>query len=111
MLQFIKDGDLTTSQAYFSEMSGLIAGMLDMINDDPCQRENRVSHIIEKVCLPHLFHHFFTSGALMKKKDIEFCNDEEYLGAVIAFSQELARYAVTRAGEVRFFHRKRLCCL
>lgn len=49
--------------------------------------------------IPRLLHQFFLTGKLAKQSEFSFCNDEEYVGAVIGFCQELCRYAVNRACE------------
>ncbi len=74
--------------------------LINNISNDPCQRESRVSSIIEKVIVPRLLHQFFLTGNLAKLSEFPFSNDDEYVGAVIGFCQELCRYAVNRACEV-----------
>lgn len=66
---------------------------------DESLREGRVSSVIEKFVEMKLYHQFFLTGRLAAPSSIGTCNDEEYLGATLGFSQELARYAVACAVE------------
>ena len=66
---------------------------------DESLREGRVSSVIEKFVEMNLYHQFFLTGRLAAPSTIGLCNDEEYLGATLGFSQELARYAVACAVE------------
>lgn len=68
-----------------------------MINQDPCQRESRMSYTIERFSVPRLLLNFYRTGKLASLGDLSPANDEEYVGAVIGFAQELSRYAVNRA--------------
>ena len=42
---------------------------------------------------------FFKTGSLPPPSAFHPCSDEEYLGAVLGFAQELSRYVVGRACE------------
>ncbi len=100
MLQSVRNGDVTKMDALFQESVLSILELMQKIKNDPCQREARISSIIERVLVPRLLFQFFQTGKLARQSDFTFCNDEEYIGAVIVFCQELCRYAVNRACEV-----------
>jgi hypothetical protein len=73
---------------------------LQLINNDPCQRENRISYLIERASTVRMLIHFYTTGTLLTQEALQPCSDDEYIGAAIAFCQELSRYAVNRACDV-----------
>lgn len=100
MLQCVRNGEILNIDSQFQETVSNIADLMQKVNNDPCQRESRVSFIIEKLLIPRLLHQFFLTGKLAKQSEFTFCNDDEYVGAVIGFCQELCRYAVNRACEV-----------
>ena len=66
---------------------------------DDSLREGRVSSSIEKFAEISLFHSFFLTGKLVGPSEIAVCNDDEYIGAILGFAQELSRYAVSCAIE------------
>lgn len=43
---------------------------------------------------------FLRQGRLSTLSEMAPCGDEEYVGAVLGFAQELSRYALGRAAEV-----------
>jgi predicted translin family RNA/ssDNA-binding protein len=63
-------------------------------NSEDSIREGRVSQVIEKFAEAKIFRSFFLTGLLVPPSAVPMCNDDEYVGAVLGFAQELARYAV-----------------
>lgn len=96
LMRRLKSGDFeveTQIEGISSEVRALVEGIEEGL------REGRVSSVIEKFSEMVLFRQFFLTGRLASPSFIGVCNDEEFLGATLGFSQELARYAVACAVE------------
>jgi hypothetical protein len=74
--------------------------MIDIMGQDQ-PRDFRFTGTIERYAEAKIFHYFFTNGVLAPPSAMKPCNDEEYIGAALGFAQELTRYVVGRATEVR----------
>ena len=61
------------------------------------EKNNRLSLAIEKFVEVKLFRLFRETGKLAGKADVLPCDDDDYIGAVLGFAQELSRYCVGRA--------------
>ena len=100
-MQKIRSGDIASADEDFATLSADIVSALACIRNDPIERESKMSYTIEKAITPRILHQFFLTGRLISQRELSsVCNDEEFLGAVIAFSQVLARYVVSRAAQV-----------
>jgi hypothetical protein len=64
-----------------------------------------VSNLVEKALVPNMLYHFYTVGTIPSLSSIQYCNDDEYIGALTGFARELCRYVVNRACEVRHCNR------
>lgn len=73
--------------------------MLECIRHDAVTRESRASNSIERALIPNLLFGFFSEGSIPTQRSFGHCNDDEYIGALTGFAQELHRYAVNRAIE------------
>ena len=71
-------------------------------SSDPSAREGNIGFTLERFSESRLLYHFFTTGRVASKAEVSPCTDEEYVGAVLGFAQELARYAVGRGCEVGY---------
>lgn len=58
-----------------------------------------MSHLIEKTLVADMLHRFFTEGRVPSQQTFGYCMDDEYIGALTGFAQELSRYATNRACE------------
>jgi hypothetical protein len=67
---------------------------------DPRVREGNLMMTIDKFTECRLMHHFYMTGTLLAQEAVSPCNDEEYIGAVLGFAQELARYCIGRGCDV-----------
>lgn len=65
------------------------------------RHSNRLSSAIEQTAEARLLLSFFESGTLAAPPSVPYCNDEEYLSACLNMAQDLGRYCVGRACEVR----------
>lgn len=65
------------------------------------RRNNRVSVAAEQTGEARLLLGFFQTGALSPPSAVPYCGDEEYLSACLNMAQDLGRYSVNRACEVR----------
>jgi len=86
-----------------TENESNIRQLLDMISNEPCMRERKLGGAIEKsrVCL--VLKHFFLTGKVLSQNKLQPCNDNEYVGVLLQFAQDLNQYVIGRAcvGDVR----------
>ena len=86
-------------EAVIQECRGIITTVLQLIGSDPSKREGNLAQAIEKLTEICLMQQFFATGKLASPSTLQPCSDEEYIGAVLGFAQELSRYVVGRASE------------
>lgn len=60
----------------------------------------RLNSALERFSEAKLMLQFLQTGRLSSLSQMAPCGDEEYLGAVLGFAQEMSRYALGRAAEV-----------
>eukprot|EP01034_Spumella_vulgaris_P025994 gene25994-32511_t len=73
--------------------------LLDLIGNDPVRREQKLSMLIERCVVPRMLHQFFVTGRVPSQSQMQPCNDDEYIGAVLSLAQEISRYVIGRACE------------
>lgn len=78
--------------------------LLEMIRQDVCEREFRLSFLMEKVITTKLIYHFYQTGQLLPISALKspIPTDSEYLSGVINFTAELSRYTINRACQLDF---------
>ena len=81
------------------ENTRIINELLISTGGEPSQRSGQLSQAITTFTETRMMQHFFDTGALAPPSLLQPCDDDEYIGAALGFSQELARYAVGRACE------------
>jgi len=81
------------------ENTRIINELLVATGGDSMQRSGQLSQAITTFTETRMMQHFFDTGALAAPSLLQPCDDEEYVGAALGFSQELSRYAVGRACE------------
>ncbi len=100
MLQMAKSGDIESLSKRLEENSKDLINFLDLIEYDLYQREIRLGSYLEQHCLALILLYFYQNGMLIPFSLCQPCGDEEYIGAVILFAQELSRYALNQACNV-----------
>jgi len=99
MLQCIRDGKISGIDVSITENKVLLLKLLESIGNDSTLREEKVSFSIERLCVIILLYKFYTTGRLASQSELSICNDEEYIGSVLSFAQEISRYVLGRACE------------
>eukprot|EP01039_Chlorochromonas_danica_P000217 gene217-232_t len=99
LLESVRNGDIEVIASQTEACQAMQTQMLDYIHNDPYQRESRVSHLIERSVVSGMLYHFYTQGSIPTRLAFANCTDDEYLGALTGFSQELSRYVINRACE------------
>eukprot|EP01038_Epipyxis_sp_PR26KG_P015882 gene15882-21532_t len=95
----IRNGLLAKAELLIELTEKEILKLLETIVPDPVTRESKLSFTIERYCVTKMHYYFFTYGQLISQDMIGLCNDDEYLGGVLSFLQEISRYAINRACE------------
>jgi hypothetical protein len=63
-----------------------------------------ISTMVVKLLKSLLMHtNTTTVGSIASQSSLIICNDNEYIGALLSFAQEINRYATDRACEVSLF--------
>lgn len=100
LLFLVRTGKVSSVDSLIVTTKDLIKKLLDTVGNDSNHREGgRLSLAIEKFTETVLLLHFFSHGTLASHASVQPCNDEEYLGSVLGFAQELSRYVIGRACE------------
>lgn len=86
-----------TVDALVEENTRIINELLISAGGEPSQRSGQLSQAITTFTETRMMQHFFSTGALAAPSLLQPCDDDEYMGAALGFSQELARYAKRRA--------------
>ena len=84
------------------ENEAMLSTVLASLKQDESHREGRLSSAIEKFTEARLLQKFFLSGKLVAPAEVQPCNDDEYLCAVLGFAQEISRYVIGKASEGDF---------
>ena len=105
ILFYIRTGKINNNDAELAQCKkaaeDVIEELITMVsNNDIMLREGRLSQSIEKYLETHMLLFFFQNGNLPGKSQcLACCSDEEYLGSILSFAQELSRYVINRACE------------
>lgn len=98
LLFLVRTGKISSVDSLIVTTKDLIKKLLDTVGNDCNHREGgRLSLAIEKFTETVLLLHFFSRGKLASHEAVQPCNDDEYLGSVLGFAQELGRYVIGRA--------------
>jgi hypothetical protein len=94
----IRIGNISSIQTSLLTNDQSIQEVIQLINNDPIQREAKLSGHIERHTINVLLVHFFEQGQLLSPTHLQpLINDEEYIAASLGWAQELARYALHQA--------------
>ena len=85
------------SKQYFEENKSIISSLLLATESDVLSREGRLNHAIERFTEVRLLKHFFENGTLCGPDQLDNPDDENFIGAMLGFAQELSRYVIGRA--------------
>ena len=103
MLQQVAREYLTQHMCRLLYILFVLPQMLTDATEGSERRNNRVSMAIEQTAEARLLLGFFETGLLLPPSAVTYCNDDEYLSASLNMAQDLGRYCVNRACEVRLF--------
>jgi predicted translin family RNA/ssDNA-binding protein len=95
----IRTGETSLLNELISTNEIVLKKLVENLKGDLTHREGRLAQSIEKFAESRLLQHFFETGTLASLHAIQPCSDDEYIGAIFGFAQELARYVVGRASE------------
>ena len=98
----VRTGDMKNLDQLIIENETMLAQVLISVKQDETQREGRLGQAIEKFTEARLLQKFFLTGKLVSPSEVQPCNDEEYIGAVIGCAQEISRYVIGKAAEGDF---------
>lgn len=105
ILFYIRTGKVNNNDAELAQCKkaaeDVIEELIAMVStNDIMLREGRLSQSIEKYLETHMLLYFFQNGNLPSKSQcLNCCSDEEYVGSILSFAQELSRYVINRACE------------
>jgi len=85
------------SMKFFDENKTIIKSLLIATESDVLSREGRLNHAIERFTEVRLLKHFFENGTLCGPDLLDNPDDENFIGAMLGFAQELSRYVIGRA--------------
>jgi predicted translin family RNA/ssDNA-binding protein len=107
-MQFkLRVGDLQGVDELIAANKAIIEQLISQ-STDPRIREGNLASIIDKFTECRILHHFYKTGLVVPIEAVQPCSDDEYIGAVLGFAQELVRYCIGRGGE-RDTHTIDLC--
>jgi predicted translin family RNA/ssDNA-binding protein len=95
----IRTGETSLLNELISANEIVLKKLVENLDGDLTHREGRLAQSIEKFAESRLLQHFFATGTLASLNAIQPCSDDEYIGAIFGFAQELARYVVGRASD------------
>ena len=98
----VRTGDMKNLDQLIKENEAMLAQVLISVKQDETQREGRLGQAIEKFTEARLLQKFFLTGKLVSPSEVQPCNDDEYIGAVIGCAQEISRYVIGKAAEGDF---------
>jgi len=98
----VRTGEMSNLDQLIQENEAMLSAVLASLKQDETHREGRLSHAIEKFTEARLLQKFFLTGKLVAPSEVQPCNDDEYLSAVLGFAQEISRYVIGKASDGDF---------
>lgn len=95
----VRTGNVQNVDSYVSESQSILANLFGEAGKTHSVHDMRLNSALERFSEAKLMLQFLRSGRLSTLSEMSPCGDEEYIGAVLGFAQELSRYALGRAAE------------
>ena len=107
-IYFMHDGKLEKALELLTLVESKITPLLAVSNETPGLRYGSLAGALEEYTEAKCFYTFLTIGSLLSRQEVHFCDRMEYLGGILDFTGEVARYAIQQA-TLRKVNRVREC--